>query len=155
MLEITLSSNLNGASVPIIIEALRTKLDALDFALQSRIVSDKLSGQVLQHRSGKLAASIRAIPTVREGTELVGSVEGGGGPAFYAKFHEYGTTRQYEIVPTNKKALAFMVGGKQVFVKRVMHPPIQERSFMRTTLNEMQTEIVNGLQQAANQANRG
>ena len=47
----------------------------------------------------------------------------------------------------NKKALAFMLGGKQVFARRVQHPPIQERSFMRSSLEEMRPGIIAGLEE--------
>src|ERR1043166_2857685 len=90
----TLIQNLNGKR-PRILLALRTKLDALDIALQAKIVGEKLSGQVLQHRSGKLPGSIRYIPATIAGLTLAGYVEGGGGPALYGRFHEYGTDRAY------------------------------------------------------------
>jgi hypothetical protein len=137
---------------PTIIEALRLKLDVQMLMLQSHVQFDKLSGQVLQHRSGKLINSIREIRPTVDGTTITGAVEGGGGPAFYGKFHEYGTDRTYEIFAKTKKSLTFMLNGKQVFVKKVLHPPIKERSFMRVSLEEMAPEIRASLQAALGEA---
>jgi hypothetical protein len=137
---------------PRILEALRVKMDALNIALQAKIVGQKLSGQVLQHRTGKLGNSIRVIPAKIQGqSSIIGSVEGAGGPAFYGRFHEFGTSRSYTIVPVNKKALAFALGGgKELIVKSVLHPPIKERSFLRSSQKEMQAQIISGLQDALN-----
>ena len=140
---------------PRIIAALVRKMNQLVFRLQAKIVNEKLAGQVLHHRTGTLASSIRAIPTQVEGAALVAKVEGGGGPAFYGKFHEFGTTDWYTIRPINKKALAFMMGGKQVIVRSVYHPPIKERSFMRSSLAEMREQIQTELQETITEAANG
>lgn len=131
-----------GRVAPAVVRALNT----LHTQLQSYIVSEKLSGQVLQHRTGKLAGSIRVALAETSGDRVVGSVQGAGGVAPYGRYHEYGTTSEYEIVPTRAKALAFQIGGSTVFARRVQHPPIQERSFMRTGLQDMKPQIVEGLQ---------
>lgn len=136
------------AKLPKILQALTDKLTVDMAKLQAHVVGDKLSGQVLQHRTGKLAASIIAGEAELAGDKITGSVSGAGGPAFYGRFHEYGTTNAYTIVPTNKKALAFMLGGKQVIVRSVLHPPIQERSFMRSSLADLRDQIVADLQAA-------
>ena len=62
----------------------------------------------------------------------------------YAAIHEFGgRTKPHDIFPKKGRALAFMMGGKQVIVKSVKHPGsiIPQRSFMRTALNEMQPQI--------------
>ncbi len=140
--------------LPKITEAIRKRLDELDAKLQRKIQTEKLSGQVLHHRTGKLINSIRMIPAKVAGPKVAGYVEGGGGPAWYGKIHEYGTDRAYEIVPVNKKALAFMLNGKQVFATKVQHPAFQERSFMRSSLAEMKDQIHADLQDAVNQVVR-
>lgn len=140
---------------PTILEAVRLKMDGLNIALQSHIVADKLSGQVLHHRSGKLANSVRVNPAKIDGDTISGSVEAAGGPAGYGKLHEYGTDKPYRIVPINKKALAFLLDGKQVIVKSVLHPPIKERSFARSSFAEMQDSIVTGIQAAFTEAAGG
>ena len=106
---------------PKIIKAIATRLTLLMLKLQQHIVRDKLSGQVLHRRTGKLAGSIVAYPAEVSGTTLIGRVEGAGGVAWYGRVHEYGGTHDYDIYPVNKKALAFfpqgyanVEGGRQV-----------------------------------------
>lgn len=132
-----------GRVAPAVVRALNT----LHAQLQSYIVSEKLSGQVLQHRSGKLAGSIRVALAETSGDSVRGGVQGAGGVAPYGRYHEYGTASQYEIVPKQAKVLAFSIGGQTVFARRVQHPPIAERSFMRTGLQDMRQQIVEGLRQ--------
>lgn len=129
-----------------IVHALATKLQALNFQLQAKIQGEKLQGQVLNQRTGKLAASVRALPVEEEAGQIRGSVQAGGGPAFYGRIQEKGGTSEYDIAPVNKQALAFMLTGKQVFAKLVHHPPLKARPFMSTSLDEMSGEIVEGLQ---------
>jgi len=133
------------AGGPRMVAALTEKINALDVALQRKIQTEKLSGQVLTARSGKLRDSIRALPVVESGTDLVGEVKGAGGVAPYGRVHEYGGRGPYTIVPVKAKALRFMVGGKVVFARMVNHPPLARRSFMRVSLEEMAPEIVAGL----------
>jgi len=95
-----------------LVAELHQELDALMFELQRRI-QGKLSGDVLQQRSGKLIRSIEKLPTVQEGGKISGMVTGAGGPAFYGVYQELGSAsgEPYEIKPKNKKALAFFPGG--------------------------------------------
>jgi hypothetical protein len=95
----------------VIVERLVKQLELSMIKLQSHIVTNKMSGQVLHHRTGKAAASIRVEGVAATGTEITGSVVGGGGPAWYLAVQEKGGTRSYEIHPVNKKALAFFPGG--------------------------------------------
>jgi hypothetical protein len=125
------------------IPALVRKVNSLALRLQQKIIV-KLSGQVLNIRSGKGAGSVR-VTLATPGDTVTADVQAGGGPAWYLKLHEFGTDAPYTILPINKQALAFMLGGKMVIVRKVIHPPIKERSFMRTSIAEMagqiQTEI--------------
>jgi len=98
------------AKGPQIRERLSDKLDSLMLELQRRI-QQKLSGEVLEHRSGKALGSVIKQPMSTTETRIEGRVTAGGGPAFYLVYHERGGTRQYEIVPVNKKALAFFPRG--------------------------------------------
>lgn len=181
------------AKGPQVKERLSGRLDVLMLNLQRRI-QEKLSGEVLEHRSGKALGSITKQPIEQSETEIRGRVTGGGGPAFYLVFHEKGGTRQYEIKPVNKKALAFFPGssvggaiassnvpfvpGKStvrglyfrsgskrgdlrpdrlskfgglggIVVMKVIHPPLPKRPVMSSSLNELQTKIVDGIRQAA------
>lgn len=139
---------------PRIIEVLRTKITAAMIQLSSYIISQKLHGQMLQHRSGKLAGSIRAIPAVFEGASIIGSVEGGGGPAFYGKFFELesaggtGGTKPHAIFAVKARALRFVMGGNIHFAKSVQHPGFAARPFMTTSLSENADKIQTDLQAA-------
>ncbi len=96
----------------VLIPALARKLSSLMIRLQAKIVGEKLSGQVLSHRSGVLAGSVEAHPATSQGSALVATVTAGGGAAHaYAGVHERGGEGEYEIRPVNKKALAFFPSG--------------------------------------------
>lgn len=131
-----------------IVQALARKLTALDFRLQAKVQGEKLQGQVLTQRTGKLAASVRALPVDQGPGQIRGTVQAGGGPAFYGRIQEKGGTTDYDIAPVNKKALRFMLNGKEVFRKLVHHPPLKARPFMAPSLDEMTPEIVGGLRDA-------
>jgi phage gpG-like protein len=131
-------------------QALVKKMTALSLKLESKIKADKLSGQVLKVRSGDLRASIHALPVVATDSSVTGGAAQSG-DVKYGRIHEYGgKTAAHEIVATKAKALAFMMGGKQVFAKSVQHPGsvIPERSFMRSGLADMKEEIVSGIKEA-------
>jgi len=51
----------------------------------------------------------------------------------YAKYVEYGTP-PHDIVPKDKKALAFKKGGKKIVVKKVRHPGTRPQMPFRKTL---------------------
>lgn len=133
-----------------VIDAVAKKVRILTTNLQHHIVADKLQGQVLHHRSGALSRSI-AQDVETDGSVTTGRVFSSG-DVKYAAIHEFGgKTRPHDIVPTKAQALAFMVGGQQVFAKIVHHPGsnIPERSFMRSGLFDMAEEIVAGIREAA------
>jgi hypothetical protein len=134
-----------------ILNVLSSKLTQLMFQLQRYIVTQKLSGQILKRRTGILAGSVRAIPATLEGTKIVAAVEAGGGPAFYGAVHEHGGTHAYPIVAVRARALAFMMDGKKVFAKSVMHPAAQMRAFMAPSLAENEANIRAELQLALDQ----
>ncbi len=121
-------------------DALSSKANALAAELQAKI-QQKLSGGVLNQKSGALARSIAA--TVDDSSADV-SVTVATGDIPYATIHEYGgTIPPHEIVPDKAKALAFILAGKQAFAARVNLPAIAmpERSYMRSSLAEMADEI--------------
>lgn len=136
----------------VITSALAVKLQALNYRLQAKIQGEKLQGQVLNQRTGKGAASVRALDVEKTPGEIRGSVQAGGGPAFYMRTQEKGGTSEYTIQPVNKQVLAFMLNGKQVFAKMVHHPPLKARPFMSTSLDEMTPEIIEGLQVTLNES---
>jgi phage gpG-like protein len=128
-------------------DALSSKANALAAELQAKI-QQKLSGAVLNQKSGALARSI--VTTVDDSSANI-SVSIATTDIKYAAIHEFGgVIPPHEIVPDKAKALAFMVGGKQVFAARVNLPAIAmpERSYMRSSLAEMADEIGDGLREA-------
>jgi phage gpG-like protein len=129
-------------------QALASKANVLAVALEAKI-QQKLSGGVLNSRSGALASSI--IATVDESSAGVMVRIGTSGDVKYAAIQEFGgTIPPHEIVPDKAKALAFAIGGKQVFAARVNLPAVTlpERSYLRSSLGEMAGEIAEGLNEA-------
>lgn len=117
-----------------------TKL-ALD--LQRR-TQQKLSGPVLKVRTGLLRSSIN-YQVKQSSTEVTATV---GTNVFYGKIHEFGVPHSWEIRPRTARALAFEVGGQTIFAMRVTHPPLPERSFLRSSLREMEPMIKSELEGA-------
>lgn len=135
-------------------QALSSKANMLAVALEAKI-QQKLSGSVLNMRSGALAGSI--IATVDESSADVAVRIGTSGDVKYAAIQEFGgTIPPHQIVPDKAKALAFVVGGKQVFAARVNLPAVTmpERSYLRSSLAEMAGEIAEGLSEAVVEATR-
>ncbi len=125
---------------------LAVKAQALSEALADKVRDEKLSGQVLHARSGALRDSIEAQASA-DGDEIVASV-GSYGDVKYAAIQEYGgKTGAHEILPVKGKVLAFLVGGALRFARKVEHPGsvIPERSYLRSSLDEMSAEIVAAL----------
>jgi len=122
--------------------ALTDKIDALAQNLLAQIVGVNLSGGVLNARTGALRDSIQLRNDQQDDVQSVEIFSDGSVP--YAEIHEYGgKTAAHEIIPDKAKALAFMLGGKQTFARRVQHPGsnIPERSYMRSALDEQGGDI--------------
>lgn len=133
---------------PSLIAALVQKMQALMIALQAHIVSDKLSGQMLQHRTGKLIGSVRLNPDppTSAGNEIIGGVQAGGGVAWYARVLNDGGV--FDV----KQRLVTQVFGHKlnhpVFTKPYqMHFP--PRDFTKSSLADMRSTIIEGLQATA------
>jgi phage gpG-like protein len=128
-------------------DALAEQAASFASELEARI-QQKLTGEVLQVRSGALAASIlSSVDSNESGTSI--SVSSTCVP--YAAIQEYGgKTTAHEIIATNAKALAFRLGGDLVFAKHVNHPGsnIPARSYLASSLADMQDEIELGFKQA-------
>jgi phage gpG-like protein len=130
--------------------ALDAKAAQLAAALVDLIQNDKLSGGLLNTRSGALRDSIAASISA-DADGFVASV-GCDGDVKYAAIQEYGgKTGAHEILPVKARALAFVVGGFQRFARRVEHPGslIPERSYLRSSLDDMRDEILDALAEAA------
>lgn len=133
--------------------ALTARMDYWSARLQQIIVNDKLQGQLLKHRTGKLGDSVRGEPTQVTASSIEGGVVAGGGPVDYARPLEYGSSA-HEIVPVTAKALHFFIDGKEVFAKRVMHPGTRAYAFMRGTLDENAQDFIASMQDAANEGTK-
>ncbi|MCE9561890.1 MAG: hypothetical protein K8U57_07535 [Planctomycetes bacterium] len=133
--------------------ALLRKVTYLALRLENKVKTDKLSGQVLNHKSGRLWRSIQHS-VASTPTSVTGKVYSAG-DVKYAAIHEFGgTTKPHIIEAKSAGSLAFAWNGKQAFFKRVNHPgsKIPERSYLRSSLADMRDEIVAGLEEAASQA---
>jgi len=122
----------------------------LGLELQKKVQDEKLSGQVLHQRTGALA---RSIDTEVSQTESTVSASVGTGVR-YARFHEYGVAHPWLIQARTARALRFEVGGRVIFRRYVRHPPLPERSFLRSALKDMQPKIEEGLRAAVAEAIR-
>ncbi|MGD0867882.1 MAG: hypothetical protein ABSA49_20290 [Rhizomicrobium sp.] len=102
----------------------------------------KVSGDVLQVRSGSLLSSLRETGL----SESADAISDGVAIALkYARIQEYGGRIEIpEIVPVNARALAFEYGGKVVFaMKAAAHViEIPEHSFLRSSLAEIAPTIL-------------
>jgi phage gpG-like protein len=142
-----------GAFPAALLADLAAKAATLAAALADKVRNDKLSGQVLNVASGALRASIVSDAGL-DGDTARGSV-GSRGDIKYAAIQEYGgKTSAHEILPTKGKALAFVTGGALHFAKRVEHPgsDIPERSYLRSSLDEMSGEIIDAFSQSPDDA---
>ena len=133
-------------------DALSAKANALAAELEAK-VQQKLAGTVLNTRTGALARSI--VASIEESSGNVSVRIATSGDVKYAAIHEFGgTIPPHQIVPDKAKALAFAVGGKQVFAARVNLPAVTmpERSYLRSSLAEMADAIREGLSEAVVEA---
>ncbi len=126
-------------------DALSAKANALAAELEAK-VQQKLAGSVLNTRTGALAGSI--VASIEELSATISVRIATSGDIKYAAIHEFGgMIPPHQIVPDKAKALAFLVGGKQVFAARVNLPAVTmpERSYLRASLAEMAGQIAEEL----------
>lgn len=140
----------------------RERKDSLMAAIEERVgilgqqlydtVRVKLSGAVLNVGTGALLGSVMLSAVAATGLAFETFVEiPSDSPQWLIGMtHEYGGTSAYVIEPINTQALHFMVGGSSVFARRVNHPPAIERSYMRSSLDEMSQSIMDGIQETVN-----
>ena len=132
--------------------ALGAKASELATALAD-LVKNKLSGAVLNTSSGTLRDSIAASVTA-DSDRVLASV-GSEGDVKYAAIQEYGgKTSAHEILPVKGDVLAFVAGDGQHFARRIEHPGsvIPERSYLRSSLEDMKDEILAALASTAAEA---
>lgn len=129
-------------------------VQALGFALEAHVKARKLTGQVLNVRTGRLRASISQSTAMQAGDSrsrfestpdrAVATV---GTNVVYGAAWEYGS-RAHDVVAKVAKALRFEIGG-QVFFRELVHIPAQApRPFLAPSLQEMRPLIVERLRAA-------
>lgn len=127
-------------------QGLTTSVGRLTLKLLTRVKADKLSGQVLQVRTGRLRRSINQRIDGAGTTHVSGTV---GTNVSYARAHELGfkgTVPVRESLRTQVKAWGRDIEPIKVTVKahsRKVNMPA--RSFLRSALQDMQPEIVREL----------
>jgi len=146
--------DLQLASLPAdVLSRLEEKARQLAATLADKVREEKLSGGVLQLRTGALKASISSDVSI-DGNEVNATV-GSFGDIKYAAIQEYGgRTSAHEILPDKAQALAFVIGGVQRFARRVAHPgsTIPASGYLQSSLDEARDEIVAELSSAAQEA---
>lgn len=158
-----------------VVAILSTKVEAWTLKLQAYIQAGKLSGQVLNVRTGNLKASIHEGPSTSSGLKYSRAVFSDGSVK-YARIHEFGGVidhpggTPYLIMGgsfrSNKSTSFFGGSDTAVFISLanaeglnlpVTKPhkiPIPQRSFMRSALGDMQADITTSLKLAAVEAIR-
>jgi phage gpG-like protein len=120
-------------------------------------VQQKVSGEVLQVRSGALLGALRETGLSDSGDAISAGVTTDAAVK-YARIQEYGGKIDVpEIAPVNAHALAFEYGGKLVFaMKAAAHVvEIPERSYMQSSLAEIGPEIIDAIRKVAAEAANG
>ena len=152
MIEVTLRDTCSAALAALpdrLRQALSDKANVLAVELAAK-VQQKLSGDVLNEKSGALARSI--VTTTDDSSTTISVTVASNGDVKYAAIHEFGgVIPPHEIVPNKARALVFVVSGKQAFAARVNLPAIvmPERCYLRSSLAEMADEIREEFAQAA------
>ena len=115
-------------------------MQRLTLELWRIVVDENLAGKVLKRQSGALARA--QVPRVAESAEMiVGSVGFNRVTVPYGVYHEFGVPHEWVIEAKKGKALRFMLGGEWVFRKKVVHPPLPERSFLRSALAQIAPQV--------------
>lgn len=120
-------------------------------------VQQKVSGDVLQVRSGALLNSLRETGLLDSGDRISGGITTDAALK-YARIQEYGGKIDVpEIAPVNAHALAFEYAGRVVFaMKTAAHVvEIPERSYMRSSLDEVAPAILDDIRKVIVEASNG
>ena len=123
------------------------KMSMIMDRLHEKITGEKLSGQVLNRRTGRLAASVSEPGVSRDGSIITGEITAGEGVP-YALPHEYGGRASYTIRTVDKRALRMLIGGKELFRRMVEHKPAIKRSYFYSAVDEMRDEFKEALREA-------
>lgn len=116
---------------------LAQKVERLAIRFQARVVSRKLSGQVLNNRTGTLRRSVN-YRIIRSPARIL-AVVGANTP--YAAIHEYG----FNGVQTVRAFIRTLKGKVQNVKGHTRRMNMPKRSYLRSTLAEMKSEILSDL----------
>jgi phage gpG-like protein len=114
-------------------------------ALYQRVLGN-LAGEIVKDDSGRLRDALTEASDTRSATVGVDS-----GAVPYAGALEFGASIPAHLIAVkNGKALAFIVGGSQVFAKHVMHPAfvLPPHSFLRSALADLAPDALATLDDA-------
>lgn len=145
-----------GTRFPVVEKALYRTMSRIVIKFARKVKEEKLSGQVLKNRTGRLRRSI-APNVYGSGTTIIGEV---GTNVEYAAAHEYGfhgTVTVKEHLRMMTKAFGRLVRNPHK-IKVSRHQAqrnLPERSFLRSVLEEMRPEIRQDLENALVEAVRG
>jgi hypothetical protein len=115
-------------------------MKGLGLRLQTIVVDQNLAGAVLNRRTGTLARA-QVLTEVDAEEEISESVGFNKATAPYGVAHEFGVPHEWIIAAVRAKALRFEIGGKVIFRKSVTHPPLPERSFLRSALAQIAPDV--------------
>ena len=128
---------------------LGTGFSGIATALYARVL-DKLAGDAVNAGDGRLREAITPSSDNRSARVYVSTAD-----APYAGALEYGASIPEQLISIkNGKALAFVVGGSQVFAKQVTHPAfvLPPHSFLRAALADLAPEVLATLDDAVAEA---
>jgi phage gpG-like protein len=151
MLDVEIDDRVIMARLSVMPDKMRTRILKTTYTLAEKLkskVQQNLTNRLLNIRTGKLVRSIFEQVT-NSLNEVSGRVYSSGLP--YAAIQEFGgQTKAHIIEAVNGKALAFKMGGKEVFFKRVHHPGshIKGAHYMGEAFKEMTPEIQSSYSQA-------
>jgi phage gpG-like protein len=130
--------------------AVGARVTAATAELQRHVIDDKLHGQMLNARTGRLASAVERRVEAK-GDSVVGTVFVNDSVRYAAILEQGGSTPPHDIVPDKAKALAFVAGGKHVFARVVHHPGSRfpARPYLAIALSDEADEIAAALKLAA------
>lgn len=134
---------------PRVRSAVVERVQRLTIKLQTHVVADKLQGQVLNVRTGRLSRSIQQAVT-DSGTSVTGIVSTA---VKYGRAHEYGfkdTVNVKAHMRTIKEAFGKPLKSpvEASVSAHTMRMNLPERSFLRSALADMSEEIRQGIREA-------
>lgn len=125
-----------------------TRVRRQGLGLARYVKAGKLSGQVLKTKTGTLRRKVNFQMEVTD-TMVIGSVGVGMEEAKYARIHEYGgTVTIKEHLRRIKQAFGRPLKDPKTITVKAHSAHFPERSYLRSALKDMETEIKTDLTQA-------